>query len=90
MVRISGPLPAKPVDIWLGGSAPGALNRVGRLADGWLGSLLTPEEARAAREPIQSAASAAGREVEADHFGISRRAGLPVAVDFGAVQPLGG
>jgi probable F420-dependent oxidoreductase len=66
-----GPLPAKPLDIWLGGSAPGALSRVGRLADGWLGSLLTPEEARAARETIQAAASAAGREVEADHFGIS-------------------
>jgi probable F420-dependent oxidoreductase len=66
-----GPLPAKPLDIWLGGSAPGALSRVGRLADGWLGSLLTPQEARAARETIQAAASAAGREVEADHFGIS-------------------
>ena len=66
-----GPLPAKPLDIWLGGSAPGALERVGRLADGWLGSFLAPEEARAARETIQGAASAAGREVEADHFGIS-------------------
>jgi probable F420-dependent oxidoreductase len=66
-----GPLPAKPLDIWLGGSAPGALRRVGRLADGWLGSLLIPEEARAAREAIQGAASAVGREVEADHFGIS-------------------
>ena len=59
-----GPLLARPLDIWLGGSAPGALSRVGRLADGWLGSLLTPEEARAARETIQGAASAAGREVE--------------------------
>ncbi len=66
-----GPRPAKPLDIWLGGSAPGALTRIGRLADGWLGSLLTPQEARAARETIQGAASAAGREVEADHFGIS-------------------
>lgn len=72
-----GPLPAKPLDIWLGGSAPGALRRVGRLADGWLGSFLTPAEARAARETIQAAAGAAGREVEADHFGIS----LPVADD---------
>jgi len=66
-----GPLPAKPLDIWLGGSAPGALRRVGRLADGWLGSFLAPEEARAARETIQDAASVAGREVEADHFGMS-------------------
>jgi probable F420-dependent oxidoreductase len=66
-----GPLPSKPLDIWLGGSAPGALRRVGRLADGWLGSLLTPAEARAARETIQAAAWAAGREIEADHFGMS-------------------
>jgi probable F420-dependent oxidoreductase len=79
-----GPLPAKPLDIWLGGSAPGALNRVGRLADGWLGSLLTPQEAWAARETIQAAASAAGREVEADHFGIS----LPVAPDSGVPADL--
>jgi probable F420-dependent oxidoreductase len=79
-----GPLPAKPLDIWLGGTAPGALNRVGRLADGWLGSLLTPQEARAARETIQAAASAAGREVEADHFGIS----LPVAPSSGVPADL--
>jgi probable F420-dependent oxidoreductase len=66
-----GPLPAKPLDIWLGGAVPSALHRVGRLADGWLGSLLTPGEARAARETIETAAAEAGREVEADHFGIS-------------------
>ena len=66
-----GPLPAKPLDIWLGGSAPGGLRRVGRLADGWLGSLLTPAEAGAAVGVIQQAAADAGREVEADHFGLS-------------------
>ena len=41
----AGPRPAKPLDIWLAGSAPGALRRTGRLADGWLGSLMTPDEA---------------------------------------------
>src|SRR5229473_8159162 len=66
-----GPRPAKPLDIWLGGSAPGALRRTGRLGDGWLASLLTPEEAAAGREAIQEAAAAAGREVEPDHFGMS-------------------
>jgi probable F420-dependent oxidoreductase len=66
-----GPLPAKPIDIWTGGSAPGALRRTGRLADGWLGSFLTPAEARAARETIQAAATDAGREIEDDHFGLS-------------------
>jgi probable F420-dependent oxidoreductase len=66
-----GPLPPKPIDIWTGGSAPGALRRTGRLADGWLGSFLTPTESRAAREAIQAAAADAGREIEEDHFGIS-------------------
>jgi len=78
-----GPLPAEPLDVWLGGSAPGALRRVGRLADGWLGSLLTPAEAGAAVAVIQEAAAQAGREVEADHFGLS----VPVALD-GIPDPL--
>ena len=72
-----GALPAKPLDIWLGGSAPGGLRRVGRLADGWLGSLLTPAEAGVAVAVITEAAADAGREVEADHFGLS----LPVVLD---------
>ena len=66
-----GPLPAKPLDIWLGGSAPGALRRVGRFADGWLASFITPAEAAAGRAAIKEAAAAAGREVEEDHYGIS-------------------
>jgi probable F420-dependent oxidoreductase len=74
-----GPLPAKPLDIWLGGSAEAGLRRIGRLADGWLGSLLTPAEARAAVGVINAAAGQAGRELEQDHFGIS----LPVA--FGGI-----
>jgi probable F420-dependent oxidoreductase len=78
-----GALPAKPLDIWLGGSAPGGLRRVGRLADGWLGSLLTPTEAGAAVGVIQEAAADAGREVEPDHFGLS----VPVAFD-GIPDPL--
>ncbi len=71
-----GVLPAKPLDIWLGGSAPGGLRRVGRLADGWLGSLLTPAEAGAAAGVIQAAAADAGRVVDPDHFGLS----IPVAL----------
>jgi probable F420-dependent oxidoreductase len=66
-----GPRPVKPLDVWLGGSAPEGLRRVGRLADGWLGSFLTPAEAGSAREQIKTAAAAAGREIEDDHYGIS-------------------
>jgi probable F420-dependent oxidoreductase len=65
------PRPAPPLDIWLGGSAPAAFRRIGELGDGWLGSFLTPTEARAGREAIERAAEKAGREIEPDHFGIS-------------------
>ena len=66
-----GPRPAKRLDVWLGGSAPAALRRTGRLADGWLGSFHTPAQAREARIAIQAAAAEAGREIEEDHFGLS-------------------
>ncbi|KAA0095884.1 TIGR03854 family LLM class F420-dependent oxidoreductase [Mycolicibacterium sp. P1-18] len=66
-----GPRPARPLDIWLGGSAPAAFRRIGRLADGWLGSFLTPDEARRGRERIEAAAEEAGRAVEADHYGVN-------------------
>ena len=75
------PRPDPPLDIWVGGSAPGALRRAGHLADGWLGSFLTPDQARRAREAIQAAAAEAGREIEPDHFGIS------LAVGSGAIPP---
>jgi probable F420-dependent oxidoreductase len=75
----AGPLPAKPLDIWLGGSAPAGLRRIGRLADGWLGSMLTPAEAGRAVATINAAAEQADRAVEQDHFGIS------LAVAFGGI-----
>lgn len=65
------PRPGKPLDLWVGGRAPGGLRRAGRLADGWLASFLTPAEAQAGREAIQRAAAEADREVEADHFGVN-------------------
>ncbi|MFE3172954.1 TIGR03854 family LLM class F420-dependent oxidoreductase [Amycolatopsis sp. NPDC059090] len=66
-----GPRPAKRLDVWVGGAAPAALRRAGRLSDGWLGSFHTPDQSRAARLAIQEAAAEADREVESDHFGLS-------------------
>jgi probable F420-dependent oxidoreductase len=60
-----------PLEVWLGGRGPKALDRVGRIADGWLGAQLTPPEAARAREQIQLAAAHAGREVDPEHFGLS-------------------
>jgi probable F420-dependent oxidoreductase len=70
-----GRLPDTPLDLWLGGSAPAGLRRVGRLGDGWLGSFLTPAECADAIGTIRAAADEAGRQVDPEHFGIS----LPVA-----------
>jgi probable F420-dependent oxidoreductase len=70
-----GELPATPLDVWLGGSAPAGLRRIGRYGDGWLASFITPEEAAAGIETITETAREAGREVDPDHYGIS----LPVA-----------
>jgi probable F420-dependent oxidoreductase len=39
------PQPVKPIPIWIGGSSQAALARTVRLADGWHGSRLMPEEA---------------------------------------------
>jgi probable F420-dependent oxidoreductase len=60
-----------PLEVWLGGRGPEALDRVGRVADGWLGAQVTPAEAGLARERIQAAADRAGREIDPEHFGLS-------------------
>jgi probable F420-dependent oxidoreductase len=66
------PLPVQqPLEVWLGGTAPAALQRCGRLSDGWLPSLCTPEEAAAGRAVIEEAAAGAGRSISSEHFGVS-------------------
>jgi len=51
--------------IWCGGRSDGALRRTGRLADGWLSYVVTPEMYRSALEKIDAAAGEAGRNVTA-------------------------
>jgi alkanesulfonate monooxygenase SsuD/methylene tetrahydromethanopterin reductase-like flavin-dependent oxidoreductase (luciferase family) len=70
-VRLS-PLPVQqPLEVWLGGTVPAALERCGRLSDGWLPSLCTPEEAAAGRIVIEEAAARAARSISGEHFGVS-------------------
>jgi probable F420-dependent oxidoreductase len=76
-----GFVPERPLDIWLGGRAPVALRRIGRLADGWLASFLTPAEAAAGIETITDAAAQAGRAMDEEHYGVS------LAVCFGSAPP---
>lgn len=66
------PLPVQdPLELWLGGMGPRALERAGHLADGWLGAALTPAEAGAAKLKIEKAAADAVRTVDPEHFGLS-------------------
>jgi probable F420-dependent oxidoreductase len=60
-----------PLELWLGGLAAASLERCGRLADGWLGASCTPAEAAAARAAIETAAAAADRRIDPEHFGMS-------------------
>jgi probable F420-dependent oxidoreductase len=59
----------QPPDVWLGGRAKSELRRVGRLGDGWLPSFSTPGEVAAGRVVVEEAATAAGREIDPEHFG---------------------
>jgi probable F420-dependent oxidoreductase len=78
------PRPAQsPFDVWLGGMAPAALDRCGRLGDGWIPSLCTPEEAAAGKQVIDAVAAAHGRAISPEHFGVSI-AYAPAGTDFGA------
>jgi len=50
--------------IWCGGRADAALARAGRLADGYISYVITPETYREALAKIEAAAEVAGRAVE--------------------------
>jgi probable F420-dependent oxidoreductase len=70
-VAVRPPTVQQPLEFWVAGSVPAAQRRVGRLADGWLTSLLTPNEAAQGREVVEQAAEQAGRRVDPEHFGVS-------------------
>jgi alkanesulfonate monooxygenase SsuD/methylene tetrahydromethanopterin reductase-like flavin-dependent oxidoreductase (luciferase family) len=56
--------------VWLGGFAPSELKRIGRVADGWLPSFVTPADAAAGRAVIEGIAAEHDREIEDDHYGV--------------------
>jgi probable F420-dependent oxidoreductase len=61
----------QPLEIWLGGIGPAAIDRAGRLSDGWLGANLTPSEAGVAVRRISEIAAGSGRWIDPEHFGLS-------------------
>lgn len=56
--------------IWIGGRSEAALRRTGRLGDGWLVSSVSAAEVERGIASIRRHASAAGRQVDDDHFGV--------------------
>lgn len=63
------PVPGR-LEVWLGGNAPSELRRVGRLADGWLPSFITPDDAASGRSVIESVLAEHGRRIDDDHYGV--------------------
>jgi alkanesulfonate monooxygenase SsuD/methylene tetrahydromethanopterin reductase-like flavin-dependent oxidoreductase (luciferase family) len=60
----AGPAPAHRIEIWVGAMAPGALRRIGRLADGWIpgGGVDHVDDLADLGAIIDEAADAAGRD----------------------------
>jgi alkanesulfonate monooxygenase SsuD/methylene tetrahydromethanopterin reductase-like flavin-dependent oxidoreductase (luciferase family) len=59
-----GPAPAHDIGIWIGAYKPRMLRLTGRLADGWVPSLMyaSPEELHGMRRRVDAAAEEAGRD----------------------------
>jgi alkanesulfonate monooxygenase SsuD/methylene tetrahydromethanopterin reductase-like flavin-dependent oxidoreductase (luciferase family) len=58
--------PAEPVEVWIGASAPPAIDRAARLAEGWIASPgLTGEEARVQADIYRERCAAFGRRPSA-------------------------
>jgi alkanesulfonate monooxygenase SsuD/methylene tetrahydromethanopterin reductase-like flavin-dependent oxidoreductase (luciferase family) len=55
--------------VWLGGIADSELRRVGRLADGWLPSFVTPADVVRGRVTVESVAAEHGRVIDPEHYG---------------------
>jgi probable F420-dependent oxidoreductase len=60
-----------PLEVWLAGMAERSLARCGRVGDGWLPTLCSPDQVARGREVIEAAAAGAGRVISDEHYGVS-------------------
>ena len=58
-----------PLPLWIGGSSPAAIRRTARIGTGWLAGIQTPAQVAPVVEAIAKQAEAAGRRIDADHYG---------------------
>jgi len=61
----------EPLEFWLGGVAPAALERAGRVSDGYMPPSCSPAEAVTRRATVVDAATRAGRSIDEEHFGMN-------------------
>lgn len=69
----------------MGGNVPAALDRCGRLADGWLPAFCTPADAAEGKAVIDRVAEEHGRAISPEHFGVSL-AYAPDGTDLRALE----
>jgi probable F420-dependent oxidoreductase len=82
---VLSPRPTRPrIELWLSASTAPAVRRVGRIADGWLATSVSPEAFGALVVELRAAAAEAGRTVPEDHFGMV----LFVAADREEAEPV--
>lgn len=80
------PKPLQPVPLFIGGRSDAALRRAGRYGDGYTGIWQSVDRFRQAREVIDDAAVAAGRDPGAVEMGIQFWAGIDDDADVARAQ----
>jgi alkanesulfonate monooxygenase SsuD/methylene tetrahydromethanopterin reductase-like flavin-dependent oxidoreductase (luciferase family) len=93
------PIPAEPLEVWIGATAPSAIDRAARLGDGWLANAnVVPDDAAAQAERYLEQCASRGRDpgvvairrdvhVGADAADAERTAGPIVAAGYRGFRP---
>ena len=69
----------QPLPLWVGGTAPAAVERTARLGTGWQAGLETAEQVKPVVDAIKARTTELGRSIDEDHYGagIGFRLGSP-------------
>lgn len=59
----------QPLPLWLGGSAPQAIERTARWGTGWQAGIESPEQVAPVIAAIKARTAALGRSIDEDHYG---------------------